>query len=199
MRENDDDAPGQGSDGRSLADGLGETADPGEYSSTSDPYGDIDDSYDDDPYGDDSYDVDTTDTTSDDTTSDDGTYGDGETGDDEVVIFDDTGDTDRVGDGGSDTDGTGLDDSDLVAQDASPLEGIGFVLEELHDALFGDEDAAASLIEADEAASSALDQDPADLASDTDLDLTGDGLVDGADLHEARSLFDFEPGKGHEV
>lgn len=239
MRNPDDDVSGQGSDGGSLADGLGETADPGEYSSTSDPYGgdDLDDSFDDDhgtadttgsddtdvndgdgtndtdsdtDTDDDAYDTGTDDTvgtgsgtgTGTDETNgsdtDDGTFGDGETdaGGDSGGVFD-GGSSDSDDDGSVASDGGVLDGTDLLAQDASPLEGIGFLLDELHDALLGD-DEAASLIEQEEAAFSQLDQDPADTASDSDLDLTGDGVVDGADLHEARSVFDVEPGQVHE-
>jgi hypothetical protein len=235
MRNPDDDVSGQGADGGSLADGLGETAGPGEYSSTSDPFGDgdLDDPHDDDDTtaatgsddtdvtdGDGTFDTDggtgtdddTYDTGIDDTVgsdtgtdetngsdrSDDGTFGDGETdaGGDSGGVFD-GGSSDRDDDGSVTSDGGVLDGTDLLAQDASPLEGIGFLLDELHDALLGDDDEAA-LIEQEEAAFSQLDQDPADIASDSDLDLTGDGVVDGADLHEARSVFDFEPGQAHE-
>ncbi len=76
-----------------------------------------------------------------------------------------------------------------MAQDNSPLEGIGFLIDEVREALFGDEDAAAA---------SPFDTDPVDLETDTDLDLTGDGVVDRADLHEAASSFDFGvSGGGH--
>jgi hypothetical protein len=41
------------------------------------------------------------------------------------------------------------------------------------------------------------DVDPADVESDTDLDLTGDGLVDQHDFHEAvTSFFDFDVDEG---
>ncbi len=205
MRE-DDDAPQQGTADGSLADGLGETAQPGEYSSTSEPYGDggIDDTYGEDSYDDDAYGDESTeptdstdgsepdDTTAEDTSTqdDDGGYGDGESGDDGVVIYDDTDDTGDSGapdDGSEPPDGTGFDD-DLLAQDASPLEGVGFLIDEVRDALFGDDD---------EAAASAVDGDPADLATDTDLDLTGDGVVDSADLHEAESPLDFDVDLPH--
>ncbi len=85
-------------------------------------------------------------------------------------------------------DGTTLDDVDLVAQDNSPLEGIGFLIDEVREALFGGDDPAAA---------SPFDTDPVDLETETDLDLTGDGVVDRADLHEAASSFDFEVGGGH--
>jgi len=151
------------------------------------------------PYGDDEvviYDEtdDTTgDTTDDETTGDEvtdegddgGGYGDGET-DDEVVIYDETDEAGEVDDtDGPDAgvdDGTSLDDGDVLAQDASPLEGIGYLLDEVRDALLGDDDTAGP----------AFETDPADLASGSDLDLTGDGAVDAADLHEAGSAFDFD-------
>lgn len=207
MRENDDDTPG-GSDGGPLADGLGETAEPGGYSSSDEPYGDggFDDSYD-DTYGDDAdgtddttSDDDTTaddggsdDTASDDTTSDDGGYGDGETDGDVVDEADDADTTsaDTTSDDATTDDsggGTSFEDSDLLAEGASPLEGIGFLLDEVRDALFGDDD---------EGAAAGFDVDPADVASDTDLDLTGDGIVDRADLHEAESVLDFDVDPGH--
>jgi hypothetical protein len=54
-------------------------------------------------------------------------------------------------------------------------------------------DSSATELSADAAADGNLyDVDPGDVASDTDLDLTGDGLVDGADFHEAvTGFFDF--------
>ncbi len=200
MREDDDDTTG-GPGGGPLADGLGETAEPGGYSSSDEPYGDggFDDSYDEtyeETYGDA---VGTDDTTSedsygtDDTTSDDGGYGDGETGDvvEDVDDVDTTSDDATSDDTTSDDsgDGTASDDSDLLAEGASPLEGIGFLLDEVRDALFGEDD---------EGAATGFDADPADMASDTDLDLTGDGIVDRADLHEAESLLDFEVDHGHD-
>jgi hypothetical protein len=206
MRENDDDSPDQG-DGGSLADGLGETAGPDDQSSTTEPYGDsdFDDSYGDDGYGDDGYGDDTGSTSGDDSgttadddvvildepedtgsTSDNGGYGEGD-GDGGVVIYEEE---DDAADGGDDGDGPvsdgpdgSFDDSDLLAQDASPLEGIGYLIDEVRDALFGEDD---------EASPSAFDSDPAELESDTDLDLTGDGVVDTADLHEAGSVLDFD-------
>ena len=64
-----------------------------------------------------------------------------------------------------------------MAQDNSPLEGIGFLIDEVREALFGEDDAGAP-----PARSTPI---PVDLGTDTDLDLTGDGVVDRADLHEA--------------
>jgi clumping factor B len=195
MRDNDDDAAGQVTDG-TLAEGLGETAQPGS-SSTTDTYGDdsYDDTYDEDVYGDDTSGTGTDDDSTvpddggiDDTLPDDGGFGDGDTVDDEVV---DDGSVADDGDDGS----TGLDvedggaevvDEDLLPQDASPLEGVGFILDELRDALLGEDDAAASFA-----------PDPADLATDSDLDLNADGVVDTADLHEAESPFDFDVDDPH--
>jgi hypothetical protein len=205
MRENDDDdAPAAGPQG-SLADGLGETAEPGEYESSGDPYGETD--FGDDGYGEDSYGTDGTtgDTTgedsygtddtsggdtygTDDTSGTDGTFGDGDGSADEA---------DRDADGGRDADddvdataandGSTLGGDDLLAQDNSPLEGIGFLIDEVREALFGEDDAAAA---------SPFDTDPGDIGTDTDLDLTGDGLVDRDDLHEAASSLDFDVSGG---
>ena len=197
MRERDDDAPVTGPEG-SLADGVGETAEPGGYESTSDPYGDTD--FGDDSYGDDSYgdspDGGTTVDTDDDPYGDDtegtddpygtdGTYGDGGSGGD--VVDDDTS-TD-----GSEVDDTVTEDESpfddaALAEDGSPLEGIGFLIDEVREALFGEDDPAAA---------SPFDTDPVDLETETDLDLTGDGLVDRADLHEAAASFDFHADGGH--
>ena len=42
-----------------------------------------------------------------------------------------------------------------------------------------------------------FDRDPGEVASDTDLDFTGDGLIDTADLHEAvTGFFDFDVDTG---
>jgi hypothetical protein len=42
-----------------------------------------------------------------------------------------------------------------------------------------------------------FDADPGDVASDADLDFTGDGLVDAADVHEAvTGFFDFDVDPG---
>jgi hypothetical protein len=180
MRENDDDdAPAAGPQG-SLADGLGETAEPGEYESSGDPYGETD--FGDDGYGADSYGTD-------DTSGTDGTFGDGDGSADE-----DDRDAEADRDADDDVDATAADDGstlggdDLLAQDNSPLEGIGFLIDEVREALFGEDDAAAA---------SPFDTDPGDIGTDTDLDLTGDGLVDRADLHEAASSLDFDVSEGH--
>ena len=121
--------------------------------------------------------------------SGDGGYGDGDAGGDVVIYEDDV----QVGDdtvGPSDDaaadDGTSLDDGGLLPEDASPLEGIGYLLEQVRDALLGD---------GDEDASAAFDADPAALASDTDL--AGDGVVGGAGLHEAASSLDPEVDEAH--
>jgi hypothetical protein len=151
MRDDDDDVPGDGAGGP-LAEGLGETAEPGDFPST----------------------------------GDEGTFGDG--GDD--ITVDDTGAADETdadpGRGGDEdtTTGEGVE-GDLLAESGSPLEGIGYLLDELHGALFGDED---DLAAQDEAVVAAFDADPADIETDRDLDLDGDGVVD---LHEAQSPFDF--------
>jgi hypothetical protein len=92
---------------------------------------------------------------------------------------------DPLGDGASPGEGTFGDG--ILAESSSPLEGIGYVLDELHGALFGDDEADA----ADEAVNAALSHDLADLETDTDLDLSGDGVVDPDDLDEAGSPFDF--------
>src|SRR5690606_29348427 len=81
------------------------------------------------------------------------------------------------------TGGLGDPVGDRLAQGASPLEGIGFLLEELREAVFGDDGAGAA---------SALSPDTADPASGADLELLGDGAADGADLHEAESPFDLD-------
>ena len=193
MRERDDDAPVTEPEG-SLADGVGETAEPGGYESTSDPYGDGD--FGDDTYGDDTSDSSDDDTSVDDTSDDDAsgtdddtygtesTYGDG---DGDVVV-----DSDDDGADGIDVDDTVTEDESPfddagLAEDNSPLEGVGFLIDEVREALFGDDDAAAA---------SPFDTDPVDLETETDLDLTGDGVVDRADLHEAGSSFDFHADEG---
>jgi hypothetical protein len=189
MRPTDEDDPQPGSADDSLADGLDETTEGG-FSSSSDPYGDTDD---DDDYGDDGYVEDDDDGYDEDDSYDDGgddgdTYGDGDSttfpGDDED---DDTIDVDSDDDGGLDPGVPPEGELDPVAHDASPLEGIGFLLDEIGDALFGEDDDDASV---------QLFDDPADATTDTDLDLTGDGVVDRADLHEARSLLDFKVAEG---
>lgn len=226
MREDDDaqQGTGEGSLADGLGETETEYSSSSEPFGDGDFGGSYDDSYDDGPYGDDSsagsstddsdgsvviYDE-TDDTGSDDTGDDDpgtggrddvdvesptgesgdGGYGDGDAGED-VVIFEDD---DQVGDvtvepsDDAADDGTSLDDGDLLSEDASPLEGIGYLLEQVRDALLGD---------GDEDGSAAFDADPADLASDSDLDLSGDGVVGGADLHEAASSLDLEVDEGH--
>jgi hypothetical protein len=188
MRPSDEDTPDRG-DGDSLADGVGEV------SSSADPFGDelSDDTYGDDPDGDDGTDI--GDTYGGDTYGggDDDTFGDGSGEPDESV--------DVGGDTGSD-DGTVLEGDDevpqleMVGHENSPFESVGHLLEEIGDALFGDEgDGDDEALVA--AAAPPFDADPADIASDEDLDLTGDGVVDRADLHEATSVFDFGVAGGH--
>jgi hypothetical protein len=216
MRGDDDDAQGDGSSGGPLAEGLGETVEPGVPSSTSDTYGDVDDTYGSDTYGsdtttgdtstDDTYDGDTygdeSDTTTDDSyvddsygndtygedgSADDGTFGDGDGADDGTDLPQDT-----TTDGDVDTDLTvdeSLEVPDLVTESESPLDGMRYVLDELHDALFGEDEDTVG-----EAVGSGLETDPAELETDTDLDLNGDGVVDPADLHQLLSPFDFDAG-----
>ncbi|HET6948867.1 MAG TPA: hypothetical protein VFI47_00725 [Acidimicrobiales bacterium] len=199
MREDEDDAQGTSAADTSLADGMGETAgSDDEFSSSTEPfgddlpdetYGDSDDESPDGGFGD-SYD--------DESTSGDGgysdTYGDGDSSTTADTEPDDTGvfDTDDT----DDTDGTlptdddaAVDPLDMEAHDASPLEGIGYLLDQVRDALLGEDDAASP--------ASPFDAEPEDVASDSDLDLTGDGVVDRADLHEAGQIFDFRVEDGH--
>jgi hypothetical protein len=180
MRPTDEDTPDRG-DGDSLADGVGEV------SSSTDPFGDelsdddFDDELPDDTYGDDTY--------TEDTYGDGDGFGDGSTDPAETV-------DDGVDDTGTgDDDVTVLDPDDqlpeleIVGHENSPFESVGHLIEEIGDALFGDD--ADDDQQALAAAASPFDADPADIASDNDLDLTGDGVVDRADLHEATSVFDF--------
>jgi len=198
MRENDDVT--SGTSGGSLAEGLGETAEPGGGSSTGGPFGDggvddssgdstgsqVDDSYD-DSYGDGTY-------GNDDTYGDtDGGFGDGDLTDTDATV-------DPAGDdvtGGLGDDGLGdaaLDGVDLPSQDASPIEGIGYLIDQVREALLGpDDDAAASALDANPLAQG-LGAESADLAIETDLDLTGGGVVDHGDLLEAEQPFDFDAG-----
>ena len=200
MRERDDEAPVEATEG-SLADGVGET-DTGGYESTTDPYGDTDlgddsygddattsgssddDTYDEDAYGDDAAGDAPGDGSSGNGPSGDGTYGDGDTGLDEPT---DDGTSTTDVDESVTEDESPFEDADL-AQDNSPLEGVGFLIDEVREALFGEDDAGAA---------SPFDTDPVDLETETDLDLTGDGVVDRADLHEAASSLDFGVSDGH--
>jgi hypothetical protein len=147
MRPSDDDLPDRG-DGDSLADGVGEV------SSSADPFGDdlFDDSFGDDSYGD----IDVSDTYVEESEDDD-SFGDGSDEPDSSVDVD-------VDDTGSD-DGIVLDRDDqlpeleMVGHENSPFEGVGHLLGEIGDALFGDE------TEDDDgapAAASPFDADPAD-------------------------------------
>jgi len=165
MRENDDVTSGPS--GGSLAEGLGETAEPGGGSSSSGPFGD-------DTYGD-----------------TDGGFGDGDVTDSTL----DPADEDVTGGLGDDGLGdAGLEGVDLPSQDASPFEGIGYLIDQVREALFGpDDDAAASVLDADPLAPGP-GAEPADLATETDLDLTGDGVVDHGDLLEAEQPFGFDAG-----
>ena len=149
MRENDDDAPASEPQG-SLADGLGETAEP--YESSGDPYGDVDfgDTYGDDPDDEATDGSDTTDAEdpfgSDDTSGTDDSYGtdetdgtDGTSGTDDSYGTDVTSGTDdsygtdgTYGDGSADgdpdRDGTGDAGADeTVAEDATTFDDAALV------------------------------------------------------------------------
>ena len=192
MRENDDVTPG--TSGGSLGEGLGETAEPGGGSSSG-PFGhgDVDDSYG-DSTGSQVDDTDGDDTDGDDTYGDaDGGFGDGDLTDLDTDTTLDPAD-DVTGDLGDDGLGdAGIDGVDLPSQDASPIEGVGYLIDQVREALFGPDDAAASVLDADLLAPG-LGTESADLATETDLDLTGDGVVDHGDLLEAEQPFDFDPG-----
>lgn len=100
----------------------------------------------------------------------DDTYGDGDTGDG-VVVHDDTA-TDDV-----DVTVVPDDGEPLEPQAASPLEGVGYLIEQVRDALFGDDQGASADLDASDA-----------LAGDA-FGLAGDG-ADGQ--HDAASLVDVE-------
>jgi hypothetical protein len=189
MRDNDDDAGDSGAPVGDLAGGLGETSGPS--TSSTDPYGDTygDDGYGDDSYGDDSYGDGSGDGS--DVDVNDGTDGD-------VLIEDET-DTD-LDDTTPPADGD-AGDLDISATDpepeaADPLEGVGFLIDELHDALFGEDEVdPLAAAEADAAAIEAA-LDPGEVPTDTDLDLNGDGVVDGHDLHDIVSQFGLDGDGG---
>ena len=181
MRPDENDSPERGADG-SLADGRSDI-------SSAEPFGD--DTYDDDVF-DDSYGEDT--------------YGDDDDGDDNEDGGFGDGSTEPVDDDGGgvlvpDEDTTVLDTDDTLPGDTGdleleghendPLEGVGYLIDELRDALLGEDDQVDGL-----AGPSPFDADPVDVASDADLDFTGDGVVDGHDLHEAGSVFDFDVSDG---
>ena len=71
---------------------------------------------------------------------------------------------------------------EVTVHDPSPLDDIAYVLDEVGDVL---------------SPVNPFDEDPADVSSDSDLDLDGDGVVDHDDLHTAWSAFDLHHG-GHE-
>jgi hypothetical protein len=189
MRPDENDSPAGGT-GDSLAGGRGDV------STSTDPFGD--DSYDvdvfeDDTYGDDTYGDDTYSEGADDVDvevgEDDDGFGDGST----VPADDDTG---ILVPEGPDTvpeveDSVPGGELDLEGHQNDPLEGVGYLIEELREALLGEDGDVDDL-----AGPSPFDADPADVASDTDLDLTGDGLVDGHDLDEAHSVLDFDVSDG---
>jgi hypothetical protein len=155
MRPDQNDAPDRDTAG-SLADGREDVA------TSTEPFGDDaydeevfdDDSYGDDSYGDDSYEEDVF--------EDDGDFGDGTT---EPV------------EGGGDA------DLDVVGHDNDPLEGVGYLIEELREALLGEDDGS-----------------EVEIVDDGDLDLAGDGSVDGSvdahDLDEAGSVLDLDVSDG---
>jgi len=191
MRPEDDASDSSAAADTSLADGFGETVEPGDDVSSTDPYGD---EWPDEPYGDGDGDEPTDDSTSDSYDEDEGdggysdTYGDG---DGSTTVEPETDDTGIFGPDEPDTLPSEEDASvelDLESYDASPLEGIGYLLDQVRDALVGDDEGSGA---------SPFDADPGDIASDSDLDLTGDGLVDGADLDEAGHVLDFGVEGGH--
>ena len=178
MRPDENDTRDGGTDG-SLADGMSDV------SSSADRFGE--DSYvehtDDEPFDEDG---DGDDGVVDD--SDDDTFGDGSTGPDDVGIVVPSDDSTVL-----DPDDAAVEEIelDMTGQENDPLEGIGYLIDELRDALLGEADGSGAL-----SGPSPFDADPAGVASDSDLDLTGDGLVDGHDLHEAGSVFDVDVSDG---
>lgn len=200
MRERDDDEP-VGAVGGSLAEGVGETTGDGGALSSAEPYGDTDlgddaggdepyededeadDADGDDAYADESYEDEVYEDDEDD--ADGATYGDGDPASDDLP--DDAGADPAGVDESVTEDEPPFDGADL-AHDGSPLDGIDFLVDEVREALFAPDD---------DPGTGPLDTDPVDLETDTDLDLTGDGLVDTADLHEAASPFDFDVSDGH--
>jgi len=181
MRPDENDTRDGGTDG-SLADGMSDVSSSadrfGEDSYVEDTY---DEPFDEDNYGDGGVDA---------GDSGDDTFGDGSTEPDDdgtgiVVPSDDT----TV----LDPDDAAVEEIelDMTGEENDPLEGVGYLIEELRDALLGEDDESGAL-----SGPSPFDADPADVASDSDLDLTGDGLVDGHDLHEAGSVFDFDVSDG---
>ena len=198
MRERDDDEPVEAVGG-SLAEGVGETAGTAGALSPAEPYGDTDlgdDADDDEAYEDEADDVYSDEAYEDEVYEDDedeaegastgdATYGDGDPTTGEPP--DDAGADTPGGDESVTEDEPPFDSADLV-HDGSPLDGIDLLVDEVREVLFASDD---------DAATGPLDTDPVDLETDTDLDLTGDGLVDPADLHEAASPFDFDVSDGH--
>jgi hypothetical protein len=153
MRTPERDEQADRGDSASLADGLGTTREPGEIEpGTATPVGDS--------YGDGAVDD-----------TDDGDTAGGLDIGIETDVPDTTGTSDPAG-----------DLADLTPSDASPLDLIGDILDEVSETLFGEDEPAAS---------SPFDVDPAEVETELDLDLTGDGVVDHADLDEAASPFDF--------
>lgn len=180
MRPDENDSPEGGADG-SLAGGRSDV-------SSAEPFGE--DTYDEEIFDDDDgVEVDDEDVVVD----EDGGFGDGST---EPVEEDDGGgvlvpDDDTTILDSDDALPTGSGDLELEGHENDPLEGVGYLIDELQDVLLGEDDPVAGL-----AGPSPFDADPVDVASDTDLDLTGDGVIDGHDLDEAQSVFDFDVSDG---
>lgn len=190
MRTPDGDGPDGGSTSGQVGDGFGASAD-----DLTDGFGD---DFPDDGFGD------STDTTgTGDSTGTDGGFGD------------DTGGTGGTGDS-TDTDdtpfGDGLSDAEAenvlveILEDVFGEDGPGALDDAEADTTSVTEDDVFDALEnalsapglddgtvVDEAPVDPFDPfEPSDIPSESDFDFTGDGLVDGADLHEAAHPFDFD-------
>ncbi|HEX8804541.1 MAG TPA: hypothetical protein VF743_10115 [Acidimicrobiales bacterium] len=107
---------------------------------------------------------------------------------------------DSGGEAGSLADGFGDDDIDLSGPDASAY-GDGWSADSYDDSgavgTYGDSDGSIPVDDVDTGLDgsdppSPFDMEPGDIVTDTDLDVTGDGVIDGADFHEAATaIFDF--------
>jgi hypothetical protein len=186
MRTPDGDGPDGGSTSGQVGDGFGASAD-----DLTDGFGDDfpDDGFGDSTdttgtggFGDDTGTVDTTDSTD----TDDTPFGDGlsdaEAENVLVEILEDVFGEDGPG---------ALDDAEAEAGAVSEDD----VFDALENALSapGLDDGTADGLVADEAPADPFDPfEPSDIPSESDFDFTGDGLVDGADLHEAAHPFDFD-------
>jgi hypothetical protein len=120
---------------------------------------------------------------------DDASYGDGTYGDGETVTGELPGDTggDTAGVDESATEDESPFDGAVLAHDGSPPDGVDVLTDDVREARFGEDDAAGA---------GPLDTDAVDLEIATDLDLTGDGIVDPPDPHEAAPAFDFGVSDG---